>query len=193
MPDAQAITELLNQVKHGDRSALERLIPLIYAELRRIAGGCLRRERSAHTLQPTALVHEAYLRLIQQEQHDYKDRAHFYGIAGQVMRQVLVDHARSRNAVKRGGGVEKLALDLEKLSISNERSEVLLTLDDALHVLAEIDPLKAQLIEMRFFGGMTAEESGAMLGVPVPVVRRELRVAQAWLKRELGCDTKKSA
>jgi RNA polymerase sigma-70 factor, ECF subfamily len=185
MPQAPSVTELLNNVKHGNRVSLDQLVPLIYTELRRIASGCLRRERSGHTLQPTALVHEAYIRLIDQSQPDYQSRAHFFGIAAQVMRQILVDHARSRNAAKRGGGIEKLPLDLDNLKISTERPEQLLALDDSMHALAEFDAQKARLVEMRFFGGLTAEESAEMMGIPVQAVRRELRVAQAWLKREL--------
>jgi RNA polymerase sigma factor (TIGR02999 family) len=185
MPEGPSVTELLNNVKKGDQISVDQLVPLIYAELRRIAGGCLRKERSGHTLQPTALVHEAYIRLIDQAQPDYQSRAHFFGIAAQVMRQILVDHARSRNAAKRGGGMDKIPLDLESLSISTERPEQLLALEDAMQALAQFDPEKARLVEMRFFGGLTAEESAEIVGLPVQVVRRELRVAQAWLKREL--------
>jgi RNA polymerase sigma factor (TIGR02999 family) len=185
MSQTPSVTELLNNVKHGDQVSVDQLVPLIYAELRRIASGCLRKERSGHTLQPTALVHEAYIRLIDQNQPNYQSRAHFFGIAAQVMRQVLVNHARSRNAAKRGGGLEKLPLDLDNLQISTERPEQLLELDDAMHALAEFDEQKARLVEMRFFGGLTAEESAEITGLPVLTVRRELRVAQAWLKREL--------
>jgi RNA polymerase sigma factor (TIGR02999 family) len=185
MRDAPSVTELLNNVKQGDQVSLDQLVPLIYVELRRIASGCLRKERSGHTLQPTALVHEAYIRLIDQTQPDYQSRAHFFGIAAQVMRQILVDHARSRNAAKRGGGVEKLPLDLDSLSLSADRPEQLLALEDSMQALAKFDAQKARLVEMRFFGGLTAEESAQIVGLPVQTVRRELRVAQAWLKREL--------
>jgi RNA polymerase sigma-70 factor (ECF subfamily) len=185
MPQAQSVTDLLNHVKHGDQVSVDQLVPLIYTELRRIASGCLRKERSGHTLQPTALVHEAYIRLIDQTQPDYQSRAHFFGIASQVMRQILVDHARSRNAAKRGGGVEKIPLDLENLSICTERPEQLLVLEDAMQALAQFDARKARLVEMRFFGGLTAEESAQIVELPVQTVRRELRVAQAWLKREI--------
>ena len=185
MSQTPSVTELLNNGKQGDQVWLEQLVPLIYAELRRIASGCLRKERTGHTLQPTALVHEAYIRLVDQHQPTYQSRTHFFGIAAQVMRQILVDHARSRNAAKRGGGAEKIPLDLDNLQISTERPEQLLSLDDALHALAEFDTQKARLVEMRFFGGLTAEESAEITGLPVQTVRRELRVAQAWLKREL--------
>jgi RNA polymerase sigma-70 factor (ECF subfamily) len=190
MPEASSVTELLNNARHGDQISIDQLVPLIYTELRRIAGGCLRNERSEHTLQPTALVHEAYIRLIDQTQPDYQSRAHFFGIAAQVMRQILVDHARSRNAAKRGGGAEKLPLELHRLSISTERPEQILALEDGMQALARFDPQKARLVEMRFFGGLTAEESAEILAMPVQTVRRELRVAQAWLKRELDrCNT----
>lgn len=189
MREAPSVTELLYNVKQGDHVSLDQLVPLIYAELRRIAGGCLRKERSGHTLQPTALVHEAYIRLIDQTQPDYQSRAHFFGIAAQVMRQILVDHARSRNAAKRGGGVEKLPLDLDNLSICTDRPEQLLALEDSMQALAKFDPQKARLVEMRFFGGLTAEESAEIVEMPVQAVRRELRVAQAWLKRELDRET----
>jgi RNA polymerase sigma factor (TIGR02999 family) len=185
MAEAGSVTELLNNVKHGDQISLDYLVPMIYSELRRIASGCLRKERSGHTLQPTALVHEAYIRLVDQTQPDYESRAHFFGIAAQIMRQILVDHARTRNAAKRGGGVEKLPVDLNNLSISTERPEQILALEDAMQSLTKLDAQKARLVEMRFFGGLTAEESAEIVGVPVQVVRRELRVAQAWLKREL--------
>src|SRR5437879_3900702 len=135
MPQTQSVTDVLNNVKQGDQISIDQLVPMIYTELRRIASGCLRKERSGHTLQPTALVHEAYIRLIDQNQPSYQSRAHFFGIAAQVMRQILVDHARSRNAAKRGGGVEKLPLDLDNLQISTERPEQLLALDDSMHAL----------------------------------------------------------
>ena len=185
MADVPSVTRLLNNVKHGDRTSLDSLVPLIYAELRRLASGCLRRERAGHTLQPTALVHEAYIRLTGQNQPDYQSQAHFFGIAAQIMRQILVDHARTRNAAKRGGGVEKLPLDLDNIQISTERPEMLLALDDSMAALEQFDAQKARLVEMRFFGGLTAEESAEIVGLPLQTVRRELRVAQAWLKRQL--------
>src|SRR5437016_2584089 len=148
MPQALSVTELLKNVKQGDQVSVDQLVPLIYTELRRIASGCLRKERSGHTLQPTALVHEAYIRLIDQTQPAYQSRVHFFGIAAQVMRQVLVDHARSRNAAKRGGGVEKIPIDLDSLSISTERPEQLLALEDAIEALAKFDAQKARLVEM---------------------------------------------
>ena len=179
------VTRILEAIQHGDGRAADELLPLVYEELRKLAAHKMANEMPGQTLQPTALVHEAYIRLIDQTQPAYQSRAHFFGIAAQVMRQVLVDHARSRNAAKRGGGVEKLAINLESLSISTERPEQLLALEDAMQALAKFDAQKARLVEMRFFGGLTAEESAQIFELPVQTVRRELRVAQAWLKREL--------
>jgi RNA polymerase sigma factor (TIGR02999 family) len=159
-------------------------MPLVYAELRRIAQRHLRNERPDHTLQATALVNELYVRLNGQTPPAMHDRLHFLAVASHVMRQVLVDHARAKYAQKRGGRQEMLPLD-ESLDACMEKPGVLEQVDDALDQLARHDQRKAQLIEMRFFGGLTAEESAGALGLPVQVVRRELRVAQAWLQREL--------
>jgi RNA polymerase sigma factor (TIGR02999 family) len=159
-------------------------MPLVYPELRRIAQRHLRNERPDHTLQATALVNELYLRLSAQTPPAAQDRLHFLAVASQVMRQVLVDHARAKYAQKRGGRQEMLPLD-DSREACMDRPGILEQVDDALHQLAQHDPPKAQLIEMRFFGGLTAEESAAVLSLPVQVVRRELRVAQAWLQREL--------
>jgi RNA polymerase sigma factor (TIGR02999 family) len=184
VPDPASVTELLSQLRAGDRTAMDRLFPIVYAELRRLADSCLRRERPGHTLQRTALVHEAYLRLVGQSPTDCQNRAHFLGIAARIMRQILVDHARKHRAGKRDGGV-RLTLD-EALDVPAERDRLMLDLDDALGDLARRDERRAQLIEMRFFGGLTAEETSAALGLPVPDVRRELRLAQAWIEREMG-------
>jgi RNA polymerase sigma-70 factor, ECF subfamily len=184
VPDAAQFTELLRDLQGGNKNTLDEIMPLVYAELRRMADGYLRLERDCHTLQPTALVHEAYLRLIGQHQPDYQNRAHFCGVAAQVMRQILVDHARRRNAVKRGGGQPKLPLS-EDLDYTEERASELVALDDALSALALDDPQKARLVELRFFGGLTAEESSTVTGLPPQTIYRELRVAQAWLQREL--------
>jgi RNA polymerase sigma factor (TIGR02999 family) len=183
MPE-ESLTQLLRNFRDGDRTALDLLIPLVYSELRRLAANFLQRERSGHTLQPTALVHECYMRLLAQQPPEYQDRAHFYGIAAQVMRQILVDHARSHKAAKRGGGTEKLPLD-EVWCYSEERAAGLIQLDDALSALERLDPRRARMVEMRYFGGLTAEESSEVLGVPAHQVYRELRLAQAWLQREL--------
>jgi RNA polymerase sigma factor (TIGR02999 family) len=184
MPDTKPITLLLRDFASGDKAALDRLVPMVYAELRRIADGHLRRERRHHTLQSTALVHEAYARLVGQDQPDYRNRMQFMGIAAQLMRQILIDHARAKGAQKRGGGQENFALD-EARDAPNERPANLIDLDDALTALEKQDARKAKLIEMRFFGGLTAEESAELLDLPIQAVRRELRVAQAWLRREL--------
>lgn len=144
----------------------------------------MRGEQTGHTLQPTALVHEAYARMIKQDHPDYRSRAHFMGVAAQIMRQILIDHARTRKAEKRGGGVVDLSLE-EADAVSIARPVSIIAVDDALAELAKKDAIKAQLIEMRFFGGMTAEESAEVLNLPVHEVRRHLRVGQAWLQREL--------
>jgi RNA polymerase sigma factor (TIGR02999 family) len=184
LPQEQPITALLQEFASGDKSALDRLIPLIYPELRRLARGYMRNERPGHTLQPTALVHEAYARLAKQEQPDYRSRAHFMGVAAQVMRQILIDHARIRDAEKRGGGAAKVSLE-RAAGMPASQPSTIIAIDEALDQLARNDSLKARLIEMRFFGGMSAEESAEVLGLSVTEVRRHLRVGQAWLQREL--------
>jgi RNA polymerase sigma factor (TIGR02999 family) len=184
LPDDQPITTLLQEFAAGDRSAFDRLIPLLYPELQRLARSYMRKERNTHTLQPTALVHEAYARLVKQDQPDYHSRAHFMGVAAQVMRQILVDHARTRNAGKRGGGAANVPFD-EVTGMASKRPSAMIAIDDALAELARKDPLKAQLIEMRFFGGMTAEDSAEVLKMTTVEVRRHLRVGQAWLQCEL--------
>ncbi len=179
-----SLTEILSEARAGDKDALDRLVPVAYAELRRLADGYLRRERPDHTLQPTALVHEAYVRLVGQDQPDYRNRAHFFGVAAQLMRQILVDHARTRNAGKRGGGEAKIPLE-SVADASSTDPAVFLDLDDALRRLEQQDARKARVIEMRFFGGLNAEETAGILGVSVETVRRDLRRGKAWLKREL--------
>jgi len=185
MPDARTVTLLLRDLASGDQGALERLVPLVYEELRHIAEGQLRRERPGHTLQPTALVHEVYVRMVGQEPAGYKDRAHFLAIAAHAMRKILIDHARGYNAAKRGGGSEKFPIDEERDG-SVERPTILIALDDALGALAEKDPLLARLVEMRYFGGLTAEESSVALNLEINAVRRQLRLGLAWLRRELA-------
>ena len=181
---ARPITLILREFAAGDRDALDRAIPLLYSELRRLATRHLNAERAGHTLQPTALVHEAYVKLIGQDQPDYQNRAHFLGVAARVMRQILIDHARARNTGKRGGGEPKRSLE-EVIETAVERPAAMLAIDDALQALERSSPRKAKLIEMRFFGGLTAEESAQVLDLPVEKVRTELRLAQAWLQREL--------
>jgi RNA polymerase sigma factor (TIGR02999 family) len=181
------ITTLVHEYANGDKASLDALLPLVYEELRRIAQRHLRSERQSHTLQPTALVNEMYVRLAGQGPPDMRSRAHFLGVASHVMREILIDHARTKYAQKRGGRQEKLPID-EARDTRVERPAILVRIDDALNQLARHDPRKARLIEMRFFGGLTAEESADALDLPVQVVRRELRVAQAWLQRELGSE-----
>lgn len=180
----EPITTLLQEFAAGDKSALDRLVPLLYPELKKLARSYMRNEKIGHTLQPTALVHQAYTRLIRQDQPDFRNRAHFMGVAAHIMRQILIDHARTRDAEKRGGGEARLSLSAVDVAPA-DRPPLILAVDDALTHLSRTDPLKGELIEMRFFGGLTAEESAEVLNMPVAEVRRHLRVAQAWLQREL--------
>jgi RNA polymerase sigma factor (TIGR02999 family) len=179
----ESITILLSRVSEGDRMAFDDLVPMVYQELHRIAEGYLRRESPNHTLQPTALIHEAYLRLVNYSGTDYQNRTHFFAVAARVMRQILVDHARARQSAKRGAAVT-IALN-QGLDVASKRDKVVMALDDALTTLALEDSGKARLVEMRFFGGLTAEEISQCVAMPVHVVRRELRSAQAWLRREM--------
>jgi RNA polymerase sigma factor (TIGR02999 family) len=192
MAPITSITVLVHEYANGDKAALDRLLPLVYSELRRIAQKHLRDERPNHTLQPTALVHEMYARLSGQSPPEVRDRVHFLSVAAHVMRQILIDHARTKYAQKRGGRKEKVSLD-EVQEACVERPAFMVRIDDALNHLARHDPRKARLIEMRFFGGLTAEESAIVLDVPVHVVRNDLRVAQAWLQRELNPDSGETA
>jgi RNA polymerase sigma factor (TIGR02999 family) len=184
MASSQDVTALLGAWSRGDRRALDQLLPLVYAELRRIAARQLRHERAGHTLQPTALVHEAYLRLIEQRDVDWEDRAHFFGAAAQVMRRVLVDHARRHTARKRGDGaptvpIEEVADDLRAKPIP------VLALDHALGRLETVDPDLARIVELRAFGGLTIEEAAHVLKISPSTAKREWRTAKAWLAREL--------
>jgi RNA polymerase sigma factor (TIGR02999 family) len=181
----QEVTNLLFEWKQGNKAAMDLLTPLVYNELRRLAERYLRNERSAATLQPTALVHEAYLRLVAQSMPDWESRAHFFGVAAHLMRQILVDHARKHRSAKRGGGAEKLAID-EIVGLGTEKPADIIALDDALKALAEIDERKAKVIELRFFGGLSVEETGVALGVSPATIGREQRLAEAWLHRELS-------
>jgi RNA polymerase sigma factor (TIGR02999 family) len=185
MAETQLITVLLQEFSDGDKDALDRLMPLVYAELRRLANSFLRRESSGHTLQPTALVHEAYARMVGQQQPTFKSRAHFLSIAAKVMRQILIDYARKRKADKRGAGLPKMSLE-EACSAAVDRPAVMIALADALEALERKDARKARLIEMRYFGGLTLEESAEVAGITIESVRYELRVGQAWLHRELN-------
>jgi RNA polymerase sigma factor (TIGR02999 family) len=175
---------LRKNVRTGDESALEKLTPLVYAELRRLARRHMGSERKDHTLQPTALVNEAFLRMIGREAVEWQNRAHFFAVAAQLMRRVLVDFARSRGYQKRGGGVAPISLD-DALVATPGRDADLVALDDALSALSEVDPRKAQVVELRFFGGLTAEESAAVLKVSSDTVLRDWQLAKSWLLREL--------
>jgi RNA polymerase sigma factor (TIGR02999 family) len=184
---SEEVTRLLAAWSDGDRSALDRLIPLVERELHQLAHRYLSRERSDHTLQTTALVHEAYLRLVEQRRARFENRAHFFAIAAQIMRRILVNHARDRAAEKRGGGVRKVSLD-EAAVLSVERAEELVALDEALNTLAELDPRKARVVELRYFGGLSVEETADVLGVHPNTVTREWGQAKAYLHRELHKD-----
>jgi len=179
-PSPSEVTQLLKDWSSGDHEALDRLIPIVYAELRAIAARYLRRERRDHTLQPTALVNEAYLRLIDQKQVQWQNRAHFIGVAAQMMRRILVDHAKSHNRAKRGGGAQRVSLD-EAMAVSDERANDLLELDSALTALATFDDRKSRVVEMRYFGGLTVEETAEVLKVSEMTVAREWKLAKAWL------------
>lgn len=185
MTDSQRtqITRLLEAWAGGDRQALDDLTPHIYAELRRLAERYMRNEKDGHTLQPTALVHEAYERLIGVDL-PWRNRAHFLGVAAQVMRRILVDHARARNAVKRGVDYSRVSLD-EAVNIAADSDELVLGLDDALAKLGRFDELKSRILEMRFFGGLTYDQAAAALDISPATLDRELRLAKAWLKHEL--------
>jgi RNA polymerase sigma-70 factor, ECF subfamily len=178
------VTVLLSALQKGDPNAASKLIPLVYDELRRLAAHYMRQERPDHTLQATALVHEAYLKLIRQRSVDWQGRAHFFGISAQLMRRILVDHARGHLREKRGGAQQALPLD-EALSFSPEQSRDLVHLDEALERLKELDARQSQIVELRFFGGLSNEETAAFLGISSKTVKRDWSLAKAWLHGEL--------
>jgi RNA polymerase sigma factor (TIGR02999 family) len=179
-----SVTQLLIELSNGDRQAVDLLLPVIYDEMRKLAANYLRRERPDHTLQPTALVHEAYLRLVDQTRVNWQNRNHFFGVAAQIMRRLLVDHARKHNAEKRGQDFQKLSLD-ENIDRAVERSAELIALDDALKALAAMDEQKARMVELRYFGGLSIEETADVLGVTATTVKRHWRLARAWLYGEM--------
>jgi RNA polymerase sigma-70 factor (ECF subfamily) len=183
MPD-HAITQLLQKWSTGDQEAAERVLPLVYDELRRIASQQLRRERSDHTLQATAIVHEAYLRLDGHDGFHWPSREHFYAFAAHLIRRILVDYARHQKRQKRGGGMEKVTL-IEAVDLTTMKNLDLLAVDEALAALEAIDPRKAAVVELRFFGGLTLDETAAQLGISAETVGREWRRAKAWLYKEL--------
>jgi RNA polymerase sigma factor (TIGR02999 family) len=182
--DPNEVTQLLLEAQRGDRGALDRLLPLVYAELRRIAASHLRREREGHTLQPTALVHEAYLQLVDERSLQWQNRAHFLGIAAYLMRQLLVAHARRRKASKRAGAHAHVTLDEAVHGDGGAQADVL-ALNEALEALMQKDPQRARIVELRYFGGLSIEETAEVLGVGTATVERGWRTARAWLLREL--------
>lgn len=179
------VTALLDEWSRGDRAALGRLLPLVYAELREIAARQLGRERAGHTLQPTALVHEAYLRLVGQRQVDWQNRAHFFGVSAQIMRRILVDHARRHAAGKRGDGAQRISIDDARETPAAVEMP-LITLDHALARLEKVDADLAKIVELRAFGGLTIEEAAHVLNVSPSTAKRDWRTARAWLNREIG-------
>lgn len=184
-PSSGEVTQLLINWSNGDQTALDKLIPLVYDELHRLAHHYMSRERPGHTLQTTALVNEAYLRLVDQKSVSWQNRAHFFAVAAQVMRQILVDYARRRQYLKRGGQAVQVSLD-EAAVVSQERGADLVALDDALTSLAAVDPRKSQIVELRFFGGLSVKETAEVLKVSPRTVMRQWSLAQAWLYRELN-------
>ena len=181
---SQQVSDLLVRWQSGDPGALESLVPLVYTELRKLARGYLRRERPNHTLQSAALVHEAYLRMAGNTSPNWKNRAHFFGVAARLMREILVEHARRRNAAKRGAGATQIALN-EALSISQQKSVDLILLDDALRRLAELDERQCRIVELRFFAGLSIEETSAALDISAATVSREWTTARIWLHDQI--------
>lgn len=180
------VTRLLFELKGGNRSAEEQLIPLVYKELRRIASARLRDETRHHSLQPTALVHEAYLRLTRLEEIDWQSRSHFFAVSATIMRRILVDHARANQAKKRGEGTTFISLN-DAMFPAPEREPEILALDEALNKLAKLDERQSKIVELRFFAGMSEEEAGEVLGISARTVKRDWRIARAWLYAELHC------
>ncbi|NNE98107.1 MAG: sigma-70 family RNA polymerase sigma factor [Pyrinomonadaceae bacterium] len=175
------ITQMLIELTEGNKEVVDQILPLVYAELRKLASGYLMKERRNHTLQPTALVHEAYLKLIDQNAVEWQNRSHFFGIAAQIMRRILIDHARNHKAEKRGGADEKISLDDKIIVVDREKTHKLLALDEALEKLAKIDELKAKIVELRYFGGLSGKEAAEVLGLSEITVKRHWRMAKAWL------------
>jgi RNA polymerase sigma-70 factor, ECF subfamily len=184
MSDTHDVTLLLTKWANGNQSALNELTPLVYKELRQLAASYLWRERRGHTLQPTALVHEAYLRIVDQKNANWQNRSHFFGVAARMMRQILVDHARRRQAVKRDGSRVKVPLD-QSVSFQQERSRDLIALDSGLNALEKIDPRKCQAVELRYFGGLSLDEIAQALDISAITVRRDLKMAETWLYHEM--------
>ena len=184
------ITELLVGYGRGDKEALDQLMPLVYDELRRQAARYLRREQPGHTLQTTALIHEAYVRLVDQRTVQWQNRAHFFGIAAQLMRRILVDHARTKKRAKRGGSGVRVSLDEATVAVKGQDLDVV-ALDEALERLAKIDEQQSRVVELRFFSGLTVEETAEVMGISAATVKRDWSMAKAWLHRELSGDIPK--
>jgi RNA polymerase sigma factor (TIGR02999 family) len=184
-PDRQEVTQLLRQWTSGDKEALDQLMPFVYDQLHKLAFNCLRSERPDHTLRATALVNEAYVRLVESNV-DWQDRVHFFAVSARLLRRILVDHAKSRNRHKRGGEFQKVSLD-EAMVVGPESDKSILELDEALQRLAAQDQRKSDLIELLFFGGLTYDEAASALKISPATVHRELTLAKAWLYRELAC------
>jgi len=184
MPESRDVTLLLSALTRGDEAAASKLIPLVYDELRRLAASYMRREHQGHTLQATALVHEAYLKLVEQRSVTWQSRAHFFGVAAQLMRRILIDHARGHLRQKRGGEHKKVSLD-EAFVFSEQKLAELLAVNDALELLARVDSRQARVVELRFFAGLSVEEAAEVLGVSPKTVKRDWSVAKAWLYAEL--------
>jgi RNA polymerase sigma factor (TIGR02999 family) len=185
MQSPEGITQLLIDWGKGDQAALDKLMPLVYSELRRLATAYLRRERAGHTLQPTALVNEAYLKLVDQRNAKWQNRAHFFGISAQLMRRILVDHARHHQAAKRGGSVQQRISITSAETIVKQPEVDLLALNEALDELAKMDPQQSRIVELKFFGGLSIEEVAEVLGIGHATVERDWKMARAWLRRQL--------
>lgn len=186
MQSSEGITQLLVDWSKGDQAALEKLMPLVYDELRRLASNYLRRERASHTLQPTALVNEAYLKLVDQRHAKWQNRAQFFGISAQLMRRILVDHARQHQAAKRGGSKQQRLSITSAERVAKQPQIDLLALNEALDELTVMDPQQAQIVELKFFGGLSIEETAEVLGISHATVERDWKMARAWLRRQLG-------
>ena len=186
MQSSEGITQLLIDWSKGDQAALEKLMPLVYDELRRLASNYLRRERASHTLQPTALVNEAYLKLVDQRHAKWQNRAQFFGISAQLMRRILVDHARRHQAVKRGGSKQRRLSITSAERVAKQPEIDLLALNEALDELTIMDPQQAQIVELKFFGGLSIEETAEVIGISHATVERDWKMARAWLRRQLG-------
>jgi RNA polymerase sigma factor (TIGR02999 family) len=185
-PDPPGISQLLMAWSAGQQDALDQLVPLVYEDLRRVAAAYLRREGAGHSLQPTALVHEAYVRLVDQRQVKWRNRVHFYAVAAGLMRRILVDHARTRRADKRGGQVERVTLVGDEAALESPRAIDILALHESLERLAAFDPRKERIVELRYFGGLTIEETAEVVAISEATVVREWTIAKAWLRADLS-------